>query len=80
MNYTNVAVVAMAEEYNKPIVASSDWDNLIQLLDEYFGPEGQRLGWYVSNAKYPDAYVGYFEYKEFDGEIIKVKIYEVDFK
>jgi len=77
MNCTNVAMI---EEYDKPIAASCDWNSLIELLDEYFGTEGKRLGWYVSNAKYPDAYVGYFEYKDFDGEIVKVKIYEVDFK
>jgi hypothetical protein len=77
MNYTNVAMI---EEYSKPIAASCDWNTLLDLVDDYFGPESKRLGWYVSNAKYPDAYVGYFEYREDDGEIVKVKIYEVDFK
>ena len=77
MNYTNVAMV---EEYAKPIAASCDWNTLLNLVDDYFGPESKRLGWYVSNAKYPDAYVGYFEYKDSDDQIIKVKIYEVDFK
>jgi hypothetical protein len=77
MNYTNVAMV---EEYAKPIAASCDWNTLLDLVDDYFGPESKRLGWYVSNAKYPDAYVGYFEYKDSDDQIIKVKIYEVDFK
>ena len=77
MNYTNVAMV---EEYAKPIAASCDWNTLLDLMDDYFGPESKRLGWYVSNAKYPDAYVGYFEYRDSDGEIVKVKIYEVDFK
>jgi hypothetical protein len=77
MNYTNVAMV---EEYARPIVASCDWNTLLDLMDDYFGPESKRLGWYVSNAKYPDAYVGYFEYKDSDDQIIKVKIYEVDFK
>ncbi len=77
MNYTNVAMI---EEYAKPIAASCDWNTLLDLVDDYFGPESKRLGWYVSNAKYPDAYVGYFEYKDSDDQIIKVKIYEVDFK
>jgi hypothetical protein len=77
MNYTNVAMV---EEYAKPIAASGNWGDLLDLIDDYFGPESKRLGWYVSNAKYPDAYVGYFEYKDSDDQIIKVKIYEVDFK
>lgn len=77
MNYTNVAMV---EEYAKPIAASGNWGDLLDLIDDYFGPESKRLGWYVSNAKYPDAYVGYFEYKDNDDQIIKVKIYEVDFK
>ena len=77
MNYTNVAMV---EEYAKPIAASCDWNTLLDLVDDYSGPESKRLGWYVSNAKYPDAYVGYFEYKDSDDQIIKVKIYEVDFK
>ncbi len=77
MNYTNVAMV---EEYAKPIAASCDWNALLDLMDDYFGPESKRLGWHVSNAKYPDAYVGYFEYRDFDNEIVKVKIYEVDFK
>jgi hypothetical protein len=77
MNYTNVAMV---EEYAKPVAASCDWNTLLDLVDDYFGPESKRLGWYVSNAKYPDAYVGYFEYKDSDDQIIKVKIYEVDFK
>lgn len=77
MSYTNVAMV---EEYAKPIAASGNWDTLLDLMDDYFGPESKRLGWYVSNAKYPDAYVGYFEYRDYDGEIVKVKIYEVDFK
>jgi hypothetical protein len=49
-------------------------------MDDYFGPDSKRLGWYVSNSKYPEPYVGYFEYREDDGEIVKVKIYEVDFK
>ena len=77
MNYTNVAIV---EEYGRPVAVSCDWNTLLDLMDDYFGPESKRLGWYVSNAKYPDAYVGYFEYREDDGEIVKVKIYEVDFK
>ena len=77
MNYTNVA---FHEQYSRPIAASHDWDTLLDLMDDYFGPESKRLGWYVSNAKYPDAYVGYFEYRDFDNEIVKVKIYEVDFK
>lgn len=77
MDYTNVAII---ENYIKPIAASCDWNSLIELLDEYFGPEGKRGGWFVSNAKYPDAYVGHFEYRDFDGEVLKVKIYEVDFK
>jgi hypothetical protein len=77
MKYTNVAMI---EQYTKPIAASCEWNSLIELLDEYFGPESKRLGWYVSNSKYPDDYVGYFEYKDFDGEVLKVKIYEVDFK
>ncbi len=77
MNYTNVAMI---EEYAKPIAASCDWNALLDLMDDYFGPESKRLGWHVSNAKYPDAYVGYFEYRDFDDEIVKVKIYEVDFK
>jgi hypothetical protein len=75
MEILNVAIT----EDNKPIAASSNWNSLIELLNEYFGPDGEQLGWYVSNAKYPDAYVGYFEYKDFDGEIVKVKIYEVDY-
>jgi len=77
MNYTNVA---FHEQYSKPIAASHDWNTLIDLMDDFFGPESKRLGWYVSNAKYPDDYVGYFEYRDFDNEIVKVKIYEVDFK
>jgi hypothetical protein len=77
MNYINVAIT---EDNNKPIAASSNWNSLIELLNEYYVPDGEQLGWYVNNAKYPDAYVGYFEYKDFDGEIVKVKIYEVDFK
>ena len=77
MNYTNVAMV---EEYGKPIAASCGWNTLLDLMDDYFGPESKRLGWYVSNAKYPDAYIGYFEYRDSDDQIIKVKIYEVDFK
>ena len=77
MNYINVA---FHEQYSKPIAASHDWQTLIDLMDDYFGPEAKRLGWYVSNAKYPDAYVGYFEYRDFVDEIVKVKIYEVDFK
>jgi hypothetical protein len=77
MNYTNVAMI---EEYAKPIAASGDWDTLLDLMDDYFGPDSKRLGWYVSNSKYVDSYVGYFEYREDDGEIVKVKIYEVDFK
>jgi hypothetical protein len=77
MNYTNVAMI---EEYAKPIAASGNWDNLLDLIDDYFGPESTRLGWYVSNAKYPDAYVGYFEYRDSYGEVVEVKIYEVDFK
>jgi hypothetical protein len=77
MNYTNVAMI---EEYAKPIAASCDWNTLLDLVDDYFGPESKRLGWYVSNAKYPDTYVGYFEYKDSDDQIIKIKIYEVDFK
>ena len=55
-------------------------DDLLDLIDDYFGPESTRLGWYVSNAKYPDAYVGYFEYRDSYGEVVEVKIYEVDFK
>jgi hypothetical protein len=77
MNYTNVAMI---KEYAKPIAASGNWDNLLDLIDDYFGPESTRLGWYVSNAKYPDAYVGYFEYRDSYGEVVEVKIYEVDFK
>lgn len=77
MNYTNVAMV---EEYAKPIAASCDWNTLLDLVDDYFGPESKRLGWYVSNAKYPDAYVGYFEYRDSYGDVVEVKIYEVDFK
>jgi len=77
MNYTNVAIV---EEYAKPIAASGDWDTLLDLMDDYFGPESKRLGWYVSNAKYPDTYVGYFEYRDSYGDVVEVKIYEVDFK
>jgi hypothetical protein len=77
MNYTNVAMI---EESGRPIAASCDWNTLLDLMDDYFGPESKRLGWYVSNAKYPDAYVGYFEYREDDDQITKVKIYEVDFK
>ena len=77
MNYTNVAI---HDEYSRPIAASHDWSTLVDLMDDYFGPESKRLGWYVSNAKYPDEYVGYFEYRDDDGQIVKVKIYEVDFK
>jgi hypothetical protein len=77
MSYTNVAMV---EEYAKPIAASCDWDTLLDLMDDYFGPESKRLGWYVSNTKYPDAYVGYFEYRDSYGDVVEVKIYEVDFK
>jgi hypothetical protein len=50
MNYTNVA---FHEQYSKPIAASHDWNTLIDLMDDFFGPESKRLGWYVSNAKYP---------------------------
>jgi len=77
MNYTNVAMI---EEYAKPIAASCNWDALLDLIDDYFGPESKRLGWYVSNTKYPDAYVGYFEYRDSYGDVVEVKIYEVDFK
>ena len=77
MNYTNVAMI---EEYAKPIAASCDWNTLLDLVDDYFGPESKRLGWYVSNAKYPDTYVGYFEYRDSYGDVVEVKIYEVDFK
>ena len=77
MSYTNVAMI---EEYAKPIAASCDWDTLLDLMDDFFGPESKRLGWYVSNAKYPDAYVGYFEYRDSYGDVVEVKIYEVDFK
>jgi hypothetical protein len=77
MSYTNVAMI---EEYAKPIAASGNWDNLLDLIDDYFGPESRRLGWYVSNPKYPDAYVGYFEYRDSYGDVVEVKIYEVDFK
>jgi hypothetical protein len=48
MNYINVAY---HEQYSKPIAASHDWNTLIDLMDDYFGPESKRLGWYVSNAK-----------------------------
>jgi hypothetical protein len=77
MSFTHVAI---HDEYSRPIAASHSWDTLLDLMDDYFGPESKRLGWYVSNAKYPDEYVGYFEYRDYDGEIVKVKIYEVDFK
>jgi hypothetical protein len=77
MNYTNVAMI---EEYAKPIAASCDWDALLDLIDDYFGPESKRLGWYVNNAKYPDEYCGYFEYRDSYGDVVEVKIYEVDFK
>lgn len=70
----------MIEEYAKPIAASGNWENLLDLIDDYFGPESTRLGWYVNNPKYPDAYVGYFEYRDRYGDVVEVKIYEVDFK
>ena len=77
LNFINVAII---EEYSKPIATSHDWNSLLDLMDDYFGPEAKRLGWYISNAKYPDSYVGFFEYRDYDGEIVKVKIYEADFK
>jgi hypothetical protein len=76
----NWVYVAHHIEFNFPIAASYDWDKLIDVLDDYFGPEAKRLAWYPYDCKYPDDYQGYFEYKDYDEEIVKVKVYTVDFK
>ena len=78
MNYVNVAMI---EGHMGAIAASHDWQSLIELIDEYFGPDSERLAWNVHNAKYPSEYAGYFEYRDGeDGKVYKVKVYEVDFK
>ena len=73
--------VAQHTEYNKPIAASNNWDELKFLLDDYFGSDKKTFHPY--DSKYPDEYQGFFRYEiETDGvvEVEEVKVYEVDYK
>lgn len=72
--------VAYHKEYEVPIAASHDWDKLVQLILDYFGPKGKQISWKSSPGNFPDGYQGYFQFEDEDGDISTVMVYETDFK
>jgi hypothetical protein len=82
MNNMNWVYVAYHEQNHCPIASSDNWESLLSMIDEYYGSDGKRLGWYPYDPKFPDSYQGHFEYLDFldNNSIDKIKIYEVDFK
>ena len=83
MKQTRIKVTYVAlNEYGKPILSASTFDDLKLGLDDYYGVESKCLGFTPYQTKYPDEYEGYYEYEYlFGNELTKdvVKVYCVEY-
>ena len=55
MNNMNWVYVAYHEQNHCPIASSDNWESLLSMIDEYYGSDGKRLGWYPYDPKFPDS-------------------------
>lgn len=72
--------IAYHREHEAPIAASHDWDKLVQLIMDYFGPEVKQITWKATPSNFPTRYQGYFQFEDEDNDIGTVMVYETDFR
>ena len=73
---TRVKVTWIAiNQFNKPVLSASEFEDLQKGLDDYVGADERGLaiskGFHPWVTKYPDDYEGYFEYELMEGNYIK---------
>lgn len=84
-----VTYVAINSDGHKPIMTASTFEDLRAGLDDYYAVnrgEGECLGWYPYNTKYPDDYEGHYKYtwknvirNEVIIETDEIKVYCIDY-